>query len=152
MKIIAIASSGGHQRELTGFLEKAKLNDVVYAIEGKNPLGYKLPSSRRNNKIIFIFNFLLLILKSLYIFIKEKPDAIITTGANTAVPICWLASKMNRRIYYIESIARITSKSKSGQIIEKYKNSRILVQWEELLKLYENAIFIGRILWKSTSL
>jgi beta-1,4-N-acetylglucosaminyltransferase len=146
MKIIAISSSGGHSTELNSFLAKANIENPIFAIEGNNGEGYKLPSSRRNNKIVFIINFLVLILKSIYIYIKERPEMIITTGANTAVPLCWLARKSNVKIIYIESIARVNTKSKTGKIIEKYNNSVILVQWQEMTKVYNNSIFIGRVL------
>ena len=77
--------------------------------------------------------------------LRERPDVVISTGAAATYPICWLQKKMRRkRVIYIESFARKTSGSKTGQRVYKFADS-FIVQREELLSVYPTAIYGGMI-------
>lgn len=82
--------------------------------------------------------------KALSIIIKEKPDVMITTGVLAVVPMALLMKLFGRKLVYIESFAKVTSKTLSGKLLYKYAD-RFYVQWEEMLKLYPNAIYKGGI-------
>lgn len=82
--------------------------------------------------------------KALSIIIKEKPDIMITTGVLAVVPMALLMKLFDRKLVYIESFAKVTSKTLSGKLLYKYAD-RFYVQWEEMLKLYPNAIYKGGI-------
>lgn len=149
MKIIAISSGGGHQAELNEIINKLNLAqkyNLIIASEDFKKANYHLPSSKRDKKIKFLISFAYLIVKSVYIYIKERPEKLITTGANTAFPLIYIMNKFNHQIIFIESIARVNSKSKTGKLIESYPNVQIYVQWKEMLKVYPNAKYIGRVL------
>lgn len=49
-------------------------------------------------------------LKSIIIFLREKPDVVITTGVLAMIPLCLIAKLFGKKLIYIESFARATPK------------------------------------------
>ena len=85
-------------------------------------------------------------LQSLAIFLREKPDVVLTTGAGAAVPFCFIAKLFRKRIVYIESFCRIEEPSLTGRILYRISD-QFLVQWEEILGKYgQKAKYAGRLL------
>ena len=82
--------------------------------------------------------------QQLFIFLKERPDVVITTGAGLAIPTCIYAKLFKKKVVYIESFARINSVNKTGKLIYKYADL-FIVQWETLLEFYPNATYGGWI-------
>ena len=80
--------------------------------------------------------------KSLNIFLSFTPDVIISTGSHTAIPLCLIGHLFGKKIVYIESFANISTKSLAGSIAYNFADV-FIVQWEDMLKLYPNAIYIG---------
>ena len=78
------------------------------------------------------------------IFIKEKPDVIVTTGAAVAIPMCIIGKVFRKKVIYIESYARMTTPNKTGKLIYKFADL-FIIQWEELRKYYPNAVYGGSI-------
>ena len=68
----------------------------------------------------------------------------ITTGVLATIPLALLMKLFKRKLIYIESFAKVTSKTLSGKLLYKYAD-QFYVQWEEMLKLYPNAIYKGGI-------
>ena len=60
------------------------------------------------------------------------------------IPLALLMKLFRRKLIYIESFAKVTSKTLSGKLLYKYAD-QFYVQWEEMLKLYPNAIYKGGI-------
>lgn len=152
-KILFISSTGGHLAELMALDELIDSNDSLIVTEkdqttinlsNKYLVEYLVKGSR-TKKIRYIFKFGYNTLKSLAIFIKFKPEVIITTGAHSAVPMCYIGKLFNKQIIFIESMARVNSKSLSGKLIEKVA-SEVIVQHEEMLDVYENAKLGGTLL------
>jgi UDP-N-acetylglucosamine:LPS N-acetylglucosamine transferase len=63
------------------------------------------------------FKLLLNFFQSLEIFLKEKPDLVITTGAGVVIPFCYIAKFFGSKIIFIESLAAVFKPSFSGRII-----------------------------------
>ena len=82
--------------------------------------------------------------KSLGIFIKEKPDVVITTGVLAMIPLCLLAKIFKKKLIYIESFAKVSSPTETGKFMYKFAD-QFYVQWESMLEFYPNAIFLGGI-------
>ena len=150
LKICFVSSSGGHWEELM-CLKKIMNKYKSFFVTEKG--GQKNDSSLKNiygvRKIdrkekLFIFNFLVLFFKSLKIFLKEKPDVVITTGALVSYPICLIAKIFRKKIVYIESFARVNSRSLTGRLMYPISDL-FLVLWEEMLKFYPNAKYVGGI-------
>jgi len=83
---------------------------------------------------------------SLKILLRERPDAVVTTGAEIVVPLCYLAKLLlGTKIIFIETFARVISPSFTGRIIYPIADV-FLVQWKSLLKYYgTKAKYIGRL-------
>ena len=91
-----------------------------------------------------IFRIVKMFYEQLQIFLREKPDFIITTGAGIAIPTCLIAKFFKKKVIYIESFARINTINKSGKFIYKFADL-FVVQWESLLKYYPKAVYWGWI-------
>lgn len=91
-----------------------------------------------------MFCFAITAFQQLGIFIKERPDVVITTGAGVVIPTCLYAHFFGKKVIYIESFARMKSLNKTAQLLSKYSDM-FIVQWEELLKIVPDAIYGGWI-------
>ena len=98
----------------------------------------------RTNKVLLIIRTVKMFFEQFKIFLKEKPEVIITTGAGVAIPMCVIAKIFRKKIIYIESFARIDTPNKTGRFIYKFADL-FIVQWEELKKYYPKAVYGGWI-------
>jgi UDP-N-acetylglucosamine:LPS N-acetylglucosamine transferase len=151
IKICFISSCGGHFMELQqlfpigegyNFYVITEKNIASIDIVKKYKYYLLIQQERRNWK--FIFQFVTNLLKSLWLVIKEHPTHVITTGAGAVFPTCLFAKICRSKIIYIESFAKINSKSMTGKLIYLFAD-RFYVQWEELLFLYPKAYYNGQI-------
>ncbi len=150
MKLLFVASTGGHWEELMCLSELAGEYDTVYVTECKNQSEerkeddtYYLPQINRHEKH-FIRNFLRLFRKASSIMKKEKPRAIVTTGALLAYPFCLLAKLKRVKVIYVESFARINDLSMTGRWVYPFADL-FFVQWPELLERYPKAKYVGKV-------
>ena len=67
-----------------------------------------------------------------------------TTGAHTAGPMCYIGKILGSRIIYIESFANISTKTITGKLVYPIAD-RFYVQWEDMKKLYPDAVYGGWI-------
>lgn len=153
-KVIFISSTGGHLSELMQLQSIFNKYDY-HIITEKNDTTLKLKDKygdrisylvygARNYMLSYMFKFPYNIIKSFFLYLKIKPDVIVTTGAHTAVPICYIAKLFKKKVIFIETFARVQSKSMSGKMINKIADV-FLVQHEEMLKVYDNAIYEGEL-------
>lgn len=149
-KICFICSSGGHFAELNRLKKIADSYDsflVTEKVENfKTDFCEKKYFTREINRKekLFLFHFIALCFKELFIFIKERPDYIITTGALCAFPMAKIAKLFHKKIIYIESYARVYDLSVTGK---KLYNSAdlFLVQWPELVEKYPKAKYVDNV-------
>ena len=150
LKIIFAASSGGHFEQLLMLKPLMEKYESVLVTEktgyGAGKLDVKTYYVKQINRkeLLFIPKFIANSFKALGIIIKEKPDVMITTGVLATIPLALLMKLFKKKLIYIESFAKVTSKTLSGKLLYKYAD-RFYVQWEEMLKLYPNAIYKGGI-------
>ncbi|MDR1522313.1 MAG: polysaccharide biosynthesis protein [Streptococcaceae bacterium] len=152
-RVIFISSIGGHLEELLKLQDIfAKYNSLLVTEKNETTKSLDLPIpikylkfGTRKHLFSYLFIFSWNILKSFWIFAIFHPDVVITTGAHTSVPMIFLAHFFKKKILFIESIARVNSTSMAGRLIEK-KVDKIFVQWEEMLEVYQNAEYHGRLL------
>lgn len=149
-KICFAASSGGHIEQLLmlkPLMDKHKsfiiTEKTVYMSNIEKHKIYYLHQINRK-ELLLPFWMLINIFKSLYIFIKEKPEIVITTGVLAVIPICLLAKAFNKKLVYIESFAKVTTATKTGKLLYKFAD-QFYVQWEPMLKIYPKAIYLGGI-------
>ena len=104
---------------------------------------YTLPQINRN-ECGFVSHFIQLFFRARKILREQRPDTVITTGALIAFPFCLLGKMMGAKIVYIESFARVHSRSLTGRLVYPFADL-FLVQWESMLQLYPKAKFVGGI-------
>ena len=151
-KICFAASTGGHFEQLMMLKPLMKKYDsfiltekTSYGVDNKKD-NIKLYTVNQVNRkeIFFIFKMIIIAIKSLIIYIKERPNVVITTGVLAMIPICLIVKLFGGKLIFIESFAKINSPTLTGKFVYKYAD-RFYVQWEQMLKFYPNAIYKGGI-------
>ena len=149
-KICLISSSGGHYEQLK-MLMKLKEKYQVYVVTEKTEYDsgadyYLLPPPSKKNKFVGYVRFFLNIFASLFLFIKERPDVVISTGTRVAIPtVCW-AKIFGKKVVYIETFARVYDGTKSAKLVYKYKLYDLFIyQWEPLKEIYPDGVYGGGI-------
>ena len=73
---------------------------------------------------------------ALRILLKERPKVVISTGGGEiAIPFCYIGKLLGAKVIFIETLARVTTRSAAGKLIYPLADL-FLVQWETLLKRY----------------
>lgn len=75
---------------------------------------------------------------------RERPRALLTTGAGVAVPFAWTARLLRIPVIYVESFTRIEGLSLSGRMIAPVAQ-RMYVQWPELAATSSRLHFAGNV-------
>lgn len=100
-KVLFISSTGGHFDELMQLkplfqkydyhivTEKDQSNKFLKKAYG-NKISYLIYATRKNI-FTYFFKFIINFFISLFLYIKIRPEYIVTTGTHTAVPICYIA-------------------------------------------------------------
>lgn len=150
IKICFAASSGRHFEQLLmlkPLMEKydsfVVTEETLYKAKVKGEKTYYLSQVNRKEKT-FIPRMIINTVKSVRIFLTEKPDVVICTGVLAMIPICLLAKMAGKKLIYIESFAKVTSATQSGKLLYKFAD-QFYVQWESMLDIYPKAIFLGGI-------
>ena len=151
-KIMLIASTGGHLTEILklqdfyinkDYIIITEKDKITMNLKEKYNIDYLLYGSRFY-PIKYIFISLANFFKTIRLFFKYKPTHIYTTGAHTAVMMCYLGKLFHKKIIFIEVFDRITSPTLSGKLIYPIANL-FIVQHKELLPIYKKAKYIGGI-------
>lgn len=150
MKVLFVASSGGHLEEISQLKRIAKEYENALVTE-KNGFEvrnfgnrqYFVPQINRK-ELLFLPKFIRLFFRARRILKKEKPDVVITTGALISYPFCVLQKRRHGKVIYIESFARVKEPSLSGKLIHKHADL-FIVQWEDMLEYFPDAVLGGGI-------
>ncbi|OGI15849.1 hypothetical protein A3K63_00610 [Candidatus Micrarchaeota archaeon RBG_16_49_10] len=138
IKICLASSSGGHFTQLMKlkflcekynyFFVTIRSTDTNFLLENEKVYFVELPQRRVKPTIL---NFL----ESLAIFLKEKPDLVISTGADATLFISIISRIAGKKLIYIETMGRFKRKTLTGKLLYYFSN-RFFVQWESSVKLY----------------
>lgn len=151
-RIIFASSSGGHFTQLLQleqlfkeyeYLIITEKNQVVLNLTNKYNMKF-LKYSTRKKMVTFPFILFFNSILSLFYVVSFRPNIVITTGAGAVVPLCYISKLLGKKIIYIESYARKSSKSLTGKIIYPI-SYMFIVQWKSMLKLYPKAKYFGTI-------
>lgn len=150
IKICFAASSGGHYEQLMmlkSLMEKYNsfvvTEETLYKTKIEDEKMYYLSQVNRKEKS-FIPRMIVNVAKSLKIFIVEKPDVVICTGVLAMIPMCLITKLAGKKLIYIESFAKVTSATKTGELLYRFAD-QFYVQWKSMLDIYPNAIYLGGI-------
>ena len=153
-RVMFISSGGGHLSEMM-MLESlfSKYDYHIITEKTKSTLSLKdkykdkvsyLVYGTKDHMITYPFKLLFNCFKSLFYYIKYRPDFIVTTGAHTAGPMCCIGHLFGSKIIYIETFANVYTKTITGKLVY-HMADLFVVQWESMLKLYPNAKYGGCI-------
>ncbi|MDT8858814.1 UDP-N-acetylglucosamine transferase subunit ALG14 [Alkalihalobacillus sp. MEB130] len=151
-KVMFISSIGGHLTQLLQLkplFEKYEYHIVTEESSITKELAKEYPVSflvygARNYLFSYLFKFSYNCIKSYFLFLRERPDVIVTTGAHTAVPMCYIAKLFGRKVIYIESFAKTTTPTLSGRLVYPIADL-FIVQWESMKDVYPKAVYGGSI-------
>lgn len=135
MKICLACSQGGHLTETEELLEAFDGHQLLF-------LSYSSVRTKELPNAYLIENFVKkpskfpsALLTILSVFLSQKPDLIVSTGAEIAIPVFLVAKVFGVKTMFIETCARIYKPSGTGRIAYPFSDY-FFVQWRELLQHY----------------
>lgn len=136
MKIAVVCSHGGHFTEMTYLQPSFDGTDFFYVT-------YDSPRTRQISGRKYLFpNFgrePYRILGSLHrmvmILLREKPDLMVSNGAEIAIPFFYIARLLGIRTLFIECYTRVNKPTFTGKAVYPLA-SEFLALWPEMLKRY----------------
>lgn len=155
-KVLLVFGPGGHAAQAEKIYRELKGDySIEFLIEKTDPISEKKFKDVKKYKVIVIrakrsfilstaFRSIVCLFESLVVFIKSKPDVIISTGPGVAVPISLWGKLFGTKIIFIESWSRVTTKSYAGKFMYKIAD-HFFVQWPEMQKIYPKAVYKGRL-------
>lgn len=150
LKLCFAASSGGHYEQLMMLRPLMERYDSIVLTEktayGAGASGMKMyyVSQVNRREPLCALKLIGISFHCLWIYLKERPDAIICTGVLAMIPMCLIMKVFGKKLIYIESFAKVTSPTLSGKLLYKYAD-QFYVQWESMKKFYPDAIYLGGI-------
>jgi beta-1,4-N-acetylglucosaminyltransferase len=155
MKIGIAFSGGGHYQEAMNACRDIITNGqyeiffVTYKQSGKRPNNgrkfHYVAHPMHGFILRRIFLFLVNFFQSFSVYMTEKPDVIISTGADVTLSIMLISKLFGKKIVFIESGANVTQPSLTGRLIYPYCDL-FIIQWEELKLKYSRAVYGGPLL------
>ncbi len=151
-KVFFVSSIGGHLTQLLqiksifndyDYLLITEKSDVTTDLKNKYHVKYFLYCNKKNFLKYFIIN-VINAFHSVFVFFLNRPDVIVTTGANTAVPLCYLGRIFGKKVIFIESFAKKEGKTLAGKLVYPIATT-FIVQWESMLEYYPKAKYFGGI-------
>ena len=143
-KLCLVSSSGGHWEQiqkLQPLIDKYSGFMVTEKTQFEANAKYSMIQTDLKDKLM-IPKMLVNSVKALSIWIKEKPDFVITTGTMVAYPFYLIATLLHKRFIFIETFGRANMATVAGKIMEKHSDL-FIVQWESQKKFYKKAVYGG---------
>jgi UDP-N-acetylglucosamine:LPS N-acetylglucosamine transferase len=137
MKIALVGSHGGHLTELLYLLEAFAPEDEFFILTYDNERTRALPY--RKYLIANIgYNYLLMAIafvRIFFIWLRERPQVIISTGAEVAIPAFYVGKLFGAYCIFIELWAAVNKPTQTGRWLYGIADE-FYVQWESLLASY----------------
>lgn len=129
--------------------------DTVVAIKNIKYIEYAMSIAKKRRKmkedrvkktgrLQYLISYLSLLFECQKIWNKYKPKVIISTGSNIAVGLFIYGWIKGSKLIFIETRAKVYSKTITGKIVGKFAN-KIFVQWPDMIKVYPNAEYCGTL-------
>src|SRR5437764_1436297 len=145
---LLVASSGGH------LLQLVELKDE-WEPDRREWVTFDKPDARSllaGERVVFahgptnrnIPNLLRNLVVAFRVLLRDRPRAVVTTGAGVAVPFCYLARLRGARVVYIESFSRVSEPSLTGRLVYPIAHE-FFVQWPALKEHFPRARYEGTI-------
>jgi len=133
-RVVAISSRGGHWIQLLRLRDGFADQGVTYvttvpeyqSMVGDSKFRVVTEASRKTK-----LRMIIMAMQVMWILIRVRPSAIITTGAAPGFIAVWLGKRLGIRTLWVDSIANADEMSMSGQLAMKHADT-VLTQWEHL--------------------
>ncbi|MFX1517989.1 MAG: PssD/Cps14F family polysaccharide biosynthesis glycosyltransferase [Promethearchaeota archaeon] len=159
LKICLVCSHGGHLMQMLSLKEAFRGHDFFLVTHKRRysvplddiPKVYLIPylfpdfQHKYISRIVLFVDMVMETLAEFIILLKERPDIVISTGSEIAIPIFYMAKSLRKKVVFIESLHRVSDLSGSAKIVYPIVDL-LLVQWESLLERYSKAIYVGRVI------
>lgn len=144
-KIIAVASEGGHWKQLSLLSEFFCQYETHYVTTNKgitleNYSLHYINDANKDNKLAL----LKLFFNAFILFRKIMPDTVITTGAAPGLAMLIMAKFHGKKGIWIDSIANAEELSLSGKLAKRFATIT-LSQWESVAAK-EGVVYKGSLL------
>ncbi len=144
-RLCFVSSSGGHWEQLQKLEPLAEKYEGFFVTEKTKfdaPLGkYFMIQTDLKDKLM-PFKMFWNALYTVFIWIKERPDFVITTGTMVAYPFYLMAVLFRKKFIFIETFGRANMPTVAGKKMEKH-SALFIVQWESQKKFYKKAVYGG---------
>ena len=149
-KILMAASSGGHLEEALALKALRERYDTAlitekteYKVNCWQDTVYLMPQVNRK-ELKSLIQYVGIFFTTLKILLKEKPDVVLSTGAMVAFPALLLGKLLGKKIIFIECMFNVDEPTLTGKLAYRFADL-FIVQWEEMLQVYPNAVLGGRV-------
>lgn len=139
-----VSSSGGHWEQLQKLkplLEKYDGFLVTEKTQFEADAKYLMMQTDLKDKLM-IPKMLVNSFRAFRIWVKERPDFVVTTGTMVAYPFYLLAVATHKKFVFIETFGRADMPTVAGRLMEKHSDL-FIVQWETQAKHYKKAVYGG---------
>jgi beta-1,4-N-acetylglucosaminyltransferase len=148
LTICLVASDGGHLTDLIQLGREACGEHRTFYLTHRSTTTVGLPNAYFVQKIgVNVWQLLLASLTLLRVFWRERPDVVISTGAEIALPAFYLGKLLfGARLVYVECSGVAAHPSRTGRLLYPVSDL-FLVQWETLLQHYgPRARYVGGLI------
>lgn len=152
LRLCLAAAPGGHLDELLSL--RPAYADLPHffvlnraAARRHDPLGrvWWVPDYGLGGRLRRVVALAQLSIQSVRIYVAERPNALITTGPLTGLPLALLIRARGGRVIFIECSAQVMTPSRSGRLF-RFLAHRFFIQWPSLQRHYPNAEHAGLLL------
>jgi UDP-N-acetylglucosamine:LPS N-acetylglucosamine transferase len=157
MKLLVVFGEGGHTAELLNLVDLlgdgyeyhyiVSKEDNLSADRIKYPgpiYSLSRPRGKSTGKLNAIFRTILAGVQSLWVLLRVRPAAILSTGPAIAVPVSILGKLSGACIIFVETGSRVKALSLTGRIMYRWADL-FFVQWPQLAETLPQAIYAGRL-------
>jgi UDP-N-acetylglucosamine:LPS N-acetylglucosamine transferase len=149
MRVLLVCSPGGHLQQMLALEPAWRGMDRSWVTLAGADVGYLLaeetvtlgngPTNRSLKALISNLGLAWRLLR------RDRPDAILSTGAGLAVPFFLIGKLLGIRLVYVESVTRIETISLSGKLVYRLAD-RFFVQWPQAAEGRRRAAYAGSVL------
>lgn len=144
VKICFVSSSGGHWEQLQKLQPLMEKYEGFYVTE-KTPFvkncSHLMIQTDLKDKLMLL-KMIVNGVHAIAIWVKERPDIVITTGTMVAYPFYLLSIVFRKKFVFIETFGRSKEPTVAGKLMQKHADL-FFVQWQSQKQFYENAQYVG---------
>lgn len=158
MKMLVVLGEGGHTTELLNLVDLMGTEyEYHYVMSRQDNLStdrirlpgkiYRIvrPRGKDTPKLAAVFKTLLAALEAMWVLMRVRPVAILSTGPAIAVPVFLLGRLCGARSIFVETGSRVRELSWTGRIMYG-RADLFFVQWPQLQTKFPDSIYAGRLI------